>query len=264
MTDLARLSQTMHSCADQAGAVLKHYFRAPLPVTCKDDASPVTRADQEVETLLRHIIQSAHPTHEILGEEFGGHPSGAGWQWVIDPIDGTRAFITGRPSFTTLIAVLRDGIPYAGLIDQPVTGERWFCITGSATCYTSVTMPGQVGTRRATASLADAELSCTAPDMHIGEDATRFAQLQRRVRRTSWGGDAYAYGLLSLGMIDIIAESTMKIWDWAALVPIVEGAGGCITDWQGGKLKAESANTVLACASPALSREALNALNAPS
>jgi len=264
VTDLARLSQTMHLCADQAGAVLKRYFRAPLPVTSKDDASPVTRADHEVETLLRQIIQSAHPTDEILGEEFGGDPSGAGWQWVIDPIDGTRAFITGRPSFTTLIAVLRDGVPYAGLIDQPITGERWFGMTGAETRFTSATMSGQVGTRRATASLADAELSCTAPDMHIGENATRFAQLQRRVRRTSWGGDAYAYGLLSLGMIDIIAESTMKIWDWAALVPIVEGAGGCITDWHGRKLTAESDGTVLACASPSLSREALTALNAPS
>ncbi|XAO71883.1 MAG: inositol monophosphatase family protein [Acetobacteraceae bacterium] len=234
----------------------------PLTVTSKDDASPVTQVDHEVETLLRGPIQSTHPTHHILGEEFGGHPTTDRWQWVIDPIDGTRAFITGRPSFTTLIAVLRDGAPYAGLIDQPITGERWFGVTGAETQFTSVEIPGQVGTRRATASLADAELSCTAPDMHIGKDASRFAQLQRHVRRTNWG-DAYAYGLLSLGLIDIIAESTMKIWDWAALVPIVEGAGGCITDWQDRSLTAESDGTVLACASPSLNREACAALNAP-
>lgn len=260
MNDLARLSQTMHEGADQAGAILRRAFRAKLAVTVKDDASPVTEIDRSVEARLRDVIHAAHPTHHFLGEESGGRQIGEGWQWVIDPIDGTRAFITGRPSFTTLIAVLHDGVPYAGLIDQPITRERWFGVKGQMTQFSSSVMPGEIGTNQAITSLACSELSCTAPDMHIDTFSLRFEQLRRRVRRSTWGGDAYAYGLLSMGLIDVIAESNMKIWDWAALVPIIEGAGGCISDWQGQSLSAKSDGSVLACANHALSQEALTAL----
>jgi myo-inositol-1(or 4)-monophosphatase len=162
---------------------------------------------------------------------------------VLDPIDGTRAFITGRPSFGTLIALLRDGVPVLGIIDQPITGERWIGVAGERTRFRGP-FGGTPGTR-ACARLADAELSATSPDM-LGDALPRWQRLSRATRRTSWGGDCYAYGLLALGQIDIVAERDLKIWDWAALVPVVEGAGGCVVDWQGKALNAASLGEVIA------------------
>ncbi len=237
------------AAADASGAVLRGYFRLPLTADAKADASPVTIADRQAEAAMRAVLRTRFPDHDILGEEFGQESSGAEFCWVLDPLDGTRAFITGRPTFGTLIALLHRGVPVVGVIDQPVTGERWIGAAGERTVFAG-RFGGVVGTR-ACALLEDAELSCTSPDM-LGERRPRWQQLAGRVRRVSWGGDCYAYGLLALGHIDLVAECDMKLWDYAALVPVIEGAGGRITDWSGQALVPGSDGTVLAAGSGAL------------
>jgi len=177
---------------------------------------------------------------------------------VIDPIDGTRAFITGRPSFCSLLALLEDGVPVLGLIDQPVTGERWIGGRDLPTSFRG-NLGGKVGPRKIT-KLAEAELSATTPDMFRGTNAQRFDRLRASCRRNYWGGDAYAYGLLALGQIDIVAECENKPWDWGALVPVIQAAGGVITDWSGAPLRLGSDGSVLAAANAELHAAALAAL----
>jgi myo-inositol-1(or 4)-monophosphatase len=208
---------------------------------------------------MRSVIREAFPDHGILGEEFGWENESAPYCWALDPIDGTRAFITGRPVFGTLIALLREGTPILGLIDQPILRERWLAAPDQPLRFTSK-LGGAPGTR-ACPSLAEAELSCTTPDM-LGDWHPRWQRLAGAVRRTSWGGDCYAYGLLALGQIDVIAERDLKIWDWAALVPVVEAAGGRMTDWSGRALTRSSPGDVLAVGAPSLLAPAVDLLTA--
>jgi len=204
---------------------------------------------------MRNLIAAREPTHGILGEEFGLENPSSPTRWVLDPIDGTRAFITGRPIFGTLIGLLQDGIPILGIIDQPVTGERWLGVAGEPTRFRGP-FGGSAGTRPCP-RLADAELSATSPEL-LGDDGLkRFHQLAAAARRVTWGGDCYAYGLLALGHIDVIAERGLKIWDWAALFPIVEGAGGRMTDWQGQPLREDGPGDALAVGDLALLPQAL-------
>lgn len=247
------------AAADVAGCVIRPFFRMPIAASDKSDASPVTIADRTSEQAMRAVLSERLPAHGILGEEFGLDRPDARWRWVLDPVDGTRAFITGRPSFGVLVALLDDGVPVLGLIDQPITGERWIGFTGQPTRFVSRSLPGIPRTRRC-ASLAAAELSCTSPEMLEPQSEPRWRGLQARVKRTSWGGDCYAYGLLALGQIDIIAECGMKPWDWAALVPVIEGAGGRVTDWQGEPLRQDGDGTVLAVGDPSLLALAVEAL----
>ena len=179
-------------------------------------------------------------------------------RWVLDPIDGTRAFVSGRPTFGTLIALLDGATPILGVIDQPVSGERWVGALGRATTFRGP-YGGRVGCRRCP-RLADAELSCTSPEM-LGCDMPRWQQLASAVQRNYWGGDCYAHGLLALGQIDVITESTMDLWDWAALVPVVEGAGGRVTDWSGRMLRPDGDGRVLSVGDPLLLAQAVALLN---
>ena len=247
------------AAADSAGAVIRRHFRADVQAERKPDDSPVTMADRGAETAMRAVLAAAHPGYGILGEEYGHENPGAAFCWVLDPIDGTRAFITGRPTFGTLIALLHEGTPVLGIIDQPVTGERWVGLAGEATRFTGP-FGGVPGTRRC-ADLAAAELSCTSPDM-LGAHMPAWRRLAHSVARVSWGGDCYAYGLLALGQIDIVAECDLKPWDWAALVPVIDGAGGCVTGWNGDRLTAASDGRVLAVGNPALLERAVERLAA--
>ena len=248
------------AAADAAAAVIRPLFRTSLETQSKLDASPVTIADRGAEAAIRRVIEDALPDHGIIGEEYGLSRPNARWRWVIDPIDGTRAFITGRPTFGTLIALLDVDRPVLGIIDQPITGERWTGVTGKPTVYRGA-LGGVVGTRRC-ARLADAELSCTAPDMVAAPAHAGWHDLASAARRVSWGGDCYAYGLLALGQIDIVAEGELKLWDWAALLPIVEGAGGVMTDWSGAPLRADGPGQVIAVGDPALLPAAIAQLKA--
>jgi histidinol phosphatase-like enzyme (inositol monophosphatase family) len=240
---------------DAAGAVIRPWFRMGLAADLKRDLSPVTRADRDAEQAMRALLAARFPEHGIMGEEFGLQNPTARLRWVLDPIDGTRAFITGRPVFGTLVSLMEGNTPILGVIDQPVTGERWIGAAGRPTSFRGP-FAGAVGTRPCP-TLDRAELSCTTPEMFDAAESRRWRRLSRAAGRTSFGGDCYAYGLLALGQIDLIAEADLKVWDWAALLPVVEGAGGRMTDWQGQPLRVDGPGQVLAVGDPALLAEAV-------
>jgi histidinol phosphatase-like enzyme (inositol monophosphatase family) len=232
----AALIAAAEAAADVAGPVIRPFFRAAgLVADAKRDASPVTIADRTAEQAMRAVLRERFPEFGILGEEFGLERPEARLRWVLDPIDGTRAFITGRPLFGTLVGLLDDGVPVLGIIDQPVSHERWIGVAGRPTKFHG--FAGEAGCR-ACATLDLAELSCTSPEMFSVSEWARWEKLRKTVRRTTFGGDCYSYGLLALGHIDVIAEADLKVWDWTALLPVIEGAGGRMTDWQGQPLRA--------------------------
>ncbi len=246
------------AAADAAAAVIRPFYRQPLAPDLKADQSPVTIADRTAEQAMRAVLAERFPDHGMLGEEFGLDRPDAHLRWVLDPIDGTRAFITGRPLFGTLIALLEDGRPMLGVLDQPISRERWIGARGRPTAFSGA--PGRPSARSCP-TLTEAELSCTAPEIFTEDEAVRWRHLQAATRRTTWGGDCYAYGLLALGLVDVIAEAGLKTWDWAALVPIVEGAGGRLTDWTGAPLHEAGDGRVLAVGDPALLEPAIALLS---
>lgn len=243
--------------ADAAGDILRRHFRSPLMVDVKDDNSPVTRADREVETALRAIIEANFPEHGIVGEEFGSVRPQAEYQWVIDPIDGTRGFICGYPLFTTLIALLHKGVPVLGVIDQPITKERWVGARGE-----SSELNMRVIQTRDCRLLKEAVLATTSTDYFTPQQAERVAHLRAQCANSALGGDAYAYAMLASGNVDIVLDAGTKPYDFCALVPVVEGAGGVITDWQGRPLSLKSDGSVLAAASKELHAFTLSVLQA--
>ena len=211
----------------------------------------MTIAIRSAEQAMRAVLSERFPDHGILGEEFGPDRPDARHRWVLDPIDGTRAFITGRPTFGTLIALLEGDTPILGVIDQPVTGERWVGAVGRATTSAGRTADGPGAGRAPRWPMRNYRAPaprCWVPTSRAGE------RLAGAVKRNYWGGDCYAHGLVALGQIDVIAETTMKLWDWAALVPVVEGAGGRVTDWSGQKLRPDGDGRVLSVGDPALCR----------
>ena len=241
-----------HELADLARSISMQYFRTELDVLEKDDLSPVTIADRAVEAAMRERIAQVYPDHGIYGEEQGQQGLDRAHIWVVDPIDGTKSFVTGMPTFGTLIAHLEEGTPDLGLISIPPTGECW---TGQ------VGMPTTFGSSRCVtsgcASLADARFYTTSPDIFDETGSRCFEALSRRARMRRFGGDCYAYGLLASGHVDAVFEMDLQPYDYMALVPVVEGAGGVITDWQGRSLTLESDGRVIAAATRELHREML-------
>ncbi len=256
-TELDAALAAAEAAADAAGAILRRHFRTGLAADTKSDASPVTIADRQAEQAMRAVLRERFPGVGILGEEFGHeHPDSARC-FVLDPLDGTRAFITGRPSFGVLVGLLDGDRPLLGVIDQPVLGERWTAIAGRCTRFSG--RFGGVAGCRACPRLDQAELAATSPEM-FGASLPRFTALAGRTRRNIWGGDCYNYGMLALGHVDIVAEADLKPWDWAALVPVVEGAGGRMTDWSGQALRRDGPGEVIAAGDPALLAAAIGAL----
>jgi myo-inositol-1(or 4)-monophosphatase len=214
----------------------------------------VTIADRTVELRLRERIEQRFPDHGIIGEEIGAKRGNA-FTWIIDPIDGTKSFITGFPLFGTLISLTYEEQPFCGLIDIPVTGERW-------TAKPGMSLFGNRSARTsACEAVADARFYTTSPDMFAGGDAELFERLSKSAKLRRFGGDCYIYGLLASGFCDIVLETGLQPYDYMALVPIVQGAGGCITDWEGGPLSVRSGGRVLATATPKLHAEALALIN---
>jgi myo-inositol-1(or 4)-monophosphatase len=258
---LSELARFAHRLADASGEVIRPFFRAELAVVDKGTGragfDPVTEADRRAETVLRELIFEKYPTHGILGEEHGRTPGADPLTWVLDPIDGTRAFICGMPQWGTLIA-LHDGTrPILGVIDQPITGERWVGHSG-ATEFRTKSTTRRIRTR-ALGDLGAAVLTTTHPTAYFSpEEAAAFERLAGQVRMTRFGGDCYAYGLLAMGFIDLVVEAGLAPWDVQALIPIIEGAGGLVTSWTGGD--AQDGGRVLAAANPELHRQALAVL----
>jgi inositol-phosphate phosphatase/L-galactose 1-phosphate phosphatase/histidinol-phosphatase len=230
--------------ADEAGAVALRYYRQPVTVETKADASPVTRADREAERAMRTLIETEYPDDGIVGEEHGRERDGASRQWVLDPIDGTRSFVTGVPLFGTLIALAVDGVPVVGVIDQPVTRERWVGVAGAAT------------------TLASAMVSTTGEEFLEGpgelEAFSRVREAAGGFRRVP---DCYGYAMVASGFVDLVVEAGLKSWDLAALRPIIEGAGGVITDWTGRPLDLTSDGRIAAAGDAACHAQALDALD---
>ena len=243
--------------ADAAGAAIRPYFRAEFGLETKADASPVTLADRAAEAAIRSILETERPSDGIIGEEYGTVREGAARQWVIDPIDGTTSFVAGRPIFGTLIALMEDGWPVLGVIDQPILRERWIGAVGYPTTFNDAPVR-----TRPCPELAQAILSTTSPNCFSAHEGEHFMALAAKTahRRLIWGGDCYNYGLLASGHIDVVVESGLKLHDFAALIPVVEGAGGMMCDWTGEPLSATSAGDVIALGDPARLEDVLETL----
>jgi inositol-phosphate phosphatase / L-galactose 1-phosphate phosphatase / histidinol-phosphatase len=258
MDDLSDYRAFALTLADLARPIARRYFRSDFMVTTKPDATPVTLADLEIETAIRDEITRAFPLHGVLGEEHGDNNVDADWVWVIDPIDGTKAFTCGKPQFGTLIALTFRGEPVIGVIDQPILNERWVGVKGLGATFNESPMR----TRPRAKSLSDAIVLCTTPDMFAhAEHADAFSRLKAASKGIYYGGDCYNFALLASGHVDLVVERGLKTVDFAAVVnPIIE-AGGVCCDWQGTPLTLDSDGSIIAAASNHLAREALAALN---
>ena len=232
--------------ADTSGPVILDYFRANPTIERKDDASPVTRADREAETVLRQRLAAEVPEHGIFGEEYGNERLEAEYVWVLDPIDGTRSFINGIPLFGTLIALTRNGAPVLGVIDHPALGERWLGVAGAPTLHWGRGDDGAPVHVRACDGLDQALLCTTSPEMFSSGEMVRYRRVQAAVRYARFGTDCYAYAMVASGQTDLVVEAGMKPFDYLALAVVVTGAGGAITDWQGAPLTLDSPGSVLA------------------
>lgn len=243
--------------ADLAQPMSLEYFRQKLSVELKADLSPVTLADRCIETAMRERIQQTYPGHGVFGEEHGKANMGSAHVWVLDPIDGTRSFVTGMPTFGTLIAHLENGFPTIGVISIPPTGERWVGRAGEVTRF------GGAACRVSNCmSLADALIYTTSPDNFDAAGLALFDRVTKQSAMRRFGGDCYCYGLLASGHIDAVIEMNLEPYDFMALVPVVEGAGGVITDWEGQALRLGSDGHVVAAATPALHAEILETMRA--
>ncbi len=232
---LIEFSSFVNDLATHSGRAILPFFRTALSVGDKSlgaDFDPVTEADRAGESVMRHMIKQHFPAHGINGEEFGIENGDAEYVWVLDPIDGTRAFMSGLPLWGTLIGLTRHGKPGFGMMHQPFVGER-FSGDGGAAHY-----EGPHGARSLTTrdcpDLAGATLMATTPDMFTGEAAEAFARVQAQARLTRFGCDCYAYAMVAAGHVDLVIENGLKPYDIVALIPIIEGAGGIVTSWDGG------------------------------
>jgi inositol-phosphate phosphatase/L-galactose 1-phosphate phosphatase/histidinol-phosphatase len=246
-----------HRLADAARAEILPHFRSGMASEAKADATPVTLADRNAEEAMRRLLKAEVPQDGVHGEEFGVEVGRSGRQWVLDPIDGTTAFLAGRATFGTLIALLVDGFPVLGLIDQPVQGERWLGVAGQATTFN-----GQPVTTRPCRELSGATIATTGPHYFSQAEGEHFMALAAKTdhKRMVMGGDCYNYACLASGHIDIVCEAGLKLHDYAALVPVVEGAGGLMCDWNGDPLHGGSEGHVLALGDPARLEDVLAAL----
>jgi histidinol phosphatase-like enzyme (inositol monophosphatase family) len=234
-------------------------FRAQGLVTNKEDGGfdPVTEADQEAEQAIRSLIREEFADHGILGEEFGLERAESRHRWVIDPIDGTRAFISGLPLWGTLVGLTEDGDAVAGMMSQPFTAELFWASDGAAH-YEGPGGARSLASRRTT-SLAEATMCTTTPALFRGAMRDLYDGLERSVRLARYGTDCYAYAMLAAGQVDLVVETGLQPYDIVALVPIIEAAGGVITTWDGGP--AEQAGDIVAAATPDLHAAALKMLD---
>jgi histidinol phosphatase-like enzyme (inositol monophosphatase family) len=251
-----------HDLADQSGAVIRPHFRRPIAVANKASVNafdPVTKADQGAERAIARLIRARAPEHGVIGEEYGSQRPDAAFQWVIDPIDGTRSFITGTPMWGTLIGLLHDGAPVLGLMDQPFTGERFWSEASAAFRREAGGKRRRMRTR-ACGRVSDALIMTTSPDMFApGAETDGFERVKRAARMTRYGGDCYAYCLLAAGFVDLVIEAGLQTYDVVALIPIVERAGGRMTTWDG--RPATSGGRIVASGDPALHDKVLKLLN---
>ncbi|MEZ5691393.1 MAG: histidinol-phosphatase [Rickettsiales bacterium] len=242
--------------ADISREILQKNFNNQIDIQQKPDKSPVTELDIRIEREIRSLIEKIYPEHGIIGEELGKHNEKSDFKWIIDPIDGTKLFIAGYPTFTTLIGLLYKEKPVIGVIDQPILEQRWSAISGQLTTYNNEKI-----TINSNKSLKQANLATTSTGYFDSEQQQKFNKLSELTGNTILGGDAYAYMMLAQGRIDIVVDAGMKPYDFCALPPIIEGAGGIITDWNGNHLTCLSDGSVIAAANKKIHMEALKKLS---
>jgi inositol-phosphate phosphatase/L-galactose 1-phosphate phosphatase/histidinol-phosphatase len=240
--------------ADEAGKTILPFYRQNISIEDKQDSSPVTEADRQVERVIRKLIENNFPDHGVYGEEFEPQNHEAEFVWVIDPIDGTKSFITGRPIFGTLIALVQNKKPVLGVIDQPIIKDRWVGANGETK------LNGKRVATRDCNDLSKAYFATTSPFLFEGNDAAKIEEVTKRVKCTLYGGDCYSYGQLAAGGLDLVIESGLKPYDFCALVPVIENAGGVITDWQGKPIDINSNGKIVAAGSAEVHRKILELL----
>src|SRR5712671_6937596 len=246
--------------ADSAGEVIRPYFRKRVDITDKGKDGffdPVTEADRRAEETIRALIAEYFPDDGILGEEFGETKGSSGYRWVLDPIDGTRAFIAGQPLWGTLIALEHHGRPLLGILDQPFLRERFV----GTDVQTILSNPGGTSNlrTRACSSLADAVICTTHPMLHFKEkEREQYFRVERACRLSRYGGDCYAYALIAMGFVDLVIETDLRRWDVAAIIPIIEGAGGVVSDWHGDPITGEG--NIVAAGDARVHAQAVNLL----
>jgi len=246
-----------NALADAAAAQSMHYFRTPLDIVTKADASPVTLADRAAETAMREILAERAAADGIFGEEHGLERLDAERVWVLDPIDGTRSFITGSPLWGTLIGVLQGERVVLGMVDMPVLKERWIGQPGKG-----ATRDGQPVRASRCTEVAKARIVTTSPDIFAPDDWQAFDRLSRQCAMRRFGGDCYGYAQLAGGTIDLVVETGLQPYDYLGPAGLIEAAGGVITDWQGQPLGLESDGRVIAAATPELHAQAMAILAA--
>lgn len=251
-TKTGELIQFSNRLADAAAAVSLRYFRQPLDVDDKDKGDgfdPVTLADRGAEEAIRQLIDATYPDHRIVGEEFGTKDTDSPFEWVLDPIDGTRAFISGLPTWGTLIGLKYEGTPLIGVIDQPYVKERYLGWTKGAS------LNGRPLKTRACRSLDKATISTTDPDLFNRQDRKIFDAVLAQSRLVRYGLDCYAYAILSSGFLDVVLETGLQPYDMMALIPVIRGAGGSATCWSGAE--PGDSGKLLAVGDPALAADLL-------
>jgi histidinol phosphatase-like enzyme (inositol monophosphatase family) len=242
--------------ADASGELIRTKHQNPFDLEIKDDGSPVTSVDKAAEMSIRNIIAKLHPDHGIIGEEYPPSAADSEFVWAIDPIDGTLPFLAGFPVFGTLIALLHEGVPVLGIIDMPMTRERW--IGGSNLPSTHNGKPVKT---RACESLASALMSTSNPDFYDETSVPALKRMQHATRLSVYGGSCMAYGQIASGRIDVGIDVQFDVFDYLALVPIIDGAGGITTDWNGDPLDIKSGDRFIAAGDKRTHAEALKVLN---
>ncbi len=257
MSQYAEFMLFAHEMADKCSLLTLQYLkRGEIIAETKPDGSPVTDLDKRLEERLRAMLAKKFPCHGILGEEYGPENPEAEFVWVIDPLDGTRAFLAGLPVYGTLISLAHKGRPVLGIIDHPLTNDRWSGMEGAKSTHNGIPV-----STRACPNLSDAVLSLGTPDALGPDEETAFKRLRQQAKWGIYGGNCYVYGRLSMGRVDICLDSGLKPWDFCALAPVIQGAGGMITDWEGKALTLASGPRVVACGDSVLHRKALDILS---
>lgn len=242
--------------ADEAGIISRQYFGQSLDIIDKEDESPVTIADRSIETRLREIVERERPDDGILGEEFGIKESRNGYTWVFDPIDGTKSFTIGRPTFGNLIGLCFEEKPILGIINHPALNQRWIGQSGHQTIYN-----GNPVSCRPCPNLKSAIFGTGSASQISTNDPARLSRIEAATRYTVYQGDCHFYGLMANGLMDVIVEDHLGIYDFIALVPVIEGAGGFITDWNGNPKTLHGNPSLIAAGSENIHQEILGLLS---
>jgi histidinol phosphatase-like enzyme (inositol monophosphatase family) len=260
---MGELEPFLHQLCDAASVETMRLFRQPMDVVNKDEIKgdssfdPVTLADKAAEKVIRELIKKHYPEHGILGEEFGEENIDAQFCWIIDPIDGTRSYISGLPLWGTLIGLYENGVPIAGIMHQPFTGERYLS-DGSQSKLVHMNKSKNIH-GSSTQSVSDCLLLTTSPKLFEGDELEAYERVEHACKLSRYGTDCYAYVLVASGQVDLVVESKLFIYDIAALIPIVENAGGKVTDWQGNS--AAQGGQILAAGNTDVHQQAIELLN---